>query len=58
MSIRARTIIHPQPGVSKPLFLGDIKRSLANRNDEAMSVNIYSESFAELPKPTSNEPST
>jgi hypothetical protein len=58
MSIRARTIIHPQPGVSKPLFLGDIKRSLANRNDEAMSINIYSESFAELPKPTSSEPST
>ena len=51
MSIRARTIIHPKPGVSKPLFLGEVKRSLANRDDPEMIVNIYSESFAQLPKP-------
>ena len=57
MTIRARTIIHPEPGVSKPLFLGQVKRSLATRIDEKMVVNVYSESFAQLPKPSS-EPAT
>ncbi len=57
MTIRARTIIHPEPGVSKPLFLGQVKRSLATRIDEKMVINVYSESFAQLPKPPS-EPAT
>jgi hypothetical protein len=52
LTIRARTIIHPEPGVSKPLFLGQAKRSLATRNDQQMAVEIYPESFAQLPKPT------
>lgn len=52
LTIRARTILHPKPGVSKPLFLGQVKRSLATRDDENMAVEIYSESFAQLPKPT------
>ncbi len=50
MSIRARTVIHPKPGVSQPLFLGEVKRSLATRDDAQMVVSIYSESFAQLPK--------
>jgi len=57
MTIRARTILHPEPGVSQPLFLGQAKRSLASRDDQQMAVTIYSESFAQLPKPSS-EPST
>ncbi len=52
LTIRARTIVHPEPGVTKPLFLGQVKRSLATRNDEQMVINIYPESFAQLPKPT------
>jgi hypothetical protein len=52
LTIRARTIIHPEPGVSKPLFLGQAKRSLATRNDEQMAIDIFPESFAQLPKPT------
>ena len=52
LTIRARTIIHPEPGVSKPLFLGQVKRSLATRNDEQMAIEVYPESFAQLPKPT------
>jgi hypothetical protein len=52
LTIRARTIIHPEPGVSKPIFLGEVKRSLASRNDEQIAINIYSESFAQLPKPS------
>ncbi|MGQ4648287.1 DUF2518 family protein [Lyngbya aestuarii] len=50
LTIRARTVIHPKPGISKPLFLGQIKRSLGSREDEQMAIDIYSERFAELPK--------
>lgn len=51
LTVRARTVIHPKPGVSKPLFLGEIKRSLASRDEAKVVVNIYSESLAQLPKP-------
>jgi hypothetical protein len=54
LTIRARTIVHPEPGVSKPLFLGEVKRSLATRDDEQMAIDIYSESFAQLPKSTAS----
>jgi Protein of function (DUF2518) len=57
MSIRVRTVIHPKPGVSQPLFLGEVKRSLATRDDQDIVVNIYPESFAQLPKST-DEPAT
>jgi len=51
LTIRARTIIHPEPGISQPLVLGQVQRSLATREDEQMAINIYPESFAQLPKP-------
>ncbi len=47
--IRARTIIHPAEGLSKPLFLGQVKRSLAVREDENMQVELFHQNFAELP---------
>lgn len=50
LTIRARTVTHPEPGISKPLFLGKAKRSLAQREDEDMIIDIYTESFAELPE--------
>lgn len=50
LTIRARTIIHPEANVSQPLFLGQAKRSLATRDDEDMTIDIYSESFAQLPQ--------
>ncbi len=47
--IRARTIIHPSEGLSKPLFLGQVKRSLAVREDENMQVELFHQNLAELP---------
>lgn len=47
--IRARTVTHPEPGISQPLFLGQAKRSLAVREDEQMQVEVFPESFAQLP---------
>jgi Protein of function (DUF2518) len=52
LTIRARTLIHPEPGVSVPLYLGQIKRSLASRENAEITVEIYPEKFAQLPKPT------
>ena len=52
MTIRARTILHPEPGVSQPFYLGQVKRSLASRENNELAIEIYSERFAQLPKPT------
>jgi len=52
LTVRAHTIIHPEPGLSVPLYLGQVKRSLVNRKDSQMSVEIYLDKFTELPKPT------
>ena len=52
MLIRARTVIHPEPGVSIPLYIGQAKRSLASRDDSSMAVEIFEDKFALLAKPT------
>lgn len=52
LTIRARTVLHPEPGVSQPLYLGQVKRSLATRKDDQMALEIFQENFAQLPKPT------
>ncbi len=49
LTIRARTVIHPEPGVSVPLFLGQIKRTLESREDADMDIEIYLEKFDQLP---------
>jgi hypothetical protein len=38
--VRARTVVHPRAGLSKPIYLGQIKRSLRLRNDPNQSVEI------------------
>ncbi len=52
LTVRARTVIHPEPGISVPLYLGEIKRSLVSRENSAIKVKIYTDKFAQLPKPT------
>jgi hypothetical protein len=49
LTIRARTIVHPNLGVSQPLYLGEIKRSLAQRQDDGMEIQIFEDQFAQLP---------
>lgn len=49
LTIRARTIIHPEPGVSQPLYLGQVKRSLVERNDEHMAIELFTDNLAKLP---------
>jgi Protein of function (DUF2518) len=50
MTIRVRTIVHPEPGVSQPLFLGEVRRSLAIRDDDKMAIEIFPEKVATLKK--------
>ncbi|MCU0524204.1 MAG: Ycf51 family protein [Elainella sp. Prado103] len=49
LTIRARTILHPEPGVSEPLLLGQVRRSLYSREDEQMSIEIIPANLAKLP---------
>ena len=48
LTVRARTIIHPQPGVSEPLYLGEVKRSLRTREDADMSIQINQQNWDRL----------
>jgi hypothetical protein len=48
LTIRARTVLHPQPGVSLPLYLGQVKRSLAGR-EATMDLEVYPQNIAQLP---------
>jgi len=50
LTIRVRTVIHPEPGISQPLYLGQIKRSLSTRDDQQLAIEVYSDKFAQLPK--------
>jgi hypothetical protein len=48
LTIRARTVVHPQPGVSQPLYLGQVQRSLSLRDDPNMAVQLYPGQVAQL----------
>lgn len=50
LTIKLRTIIHPEPNMSQPLYLGQIKRSLGTQNDEEMEIEIFSQNIEQLPK--------
>ncbi len=51
LTVRARTMIHPEPGMSEPLILGQVERSLFVREDPNMQVTLYTDNLARLPKP-------
>ena len=48
LTVRARTVIHPQSGISQPLYLGEAKRSLYNRDDRDLQIKVFSENLARL----------
>jgi hypothetical protein len=49
LTIRARTVLHPEAGVSEPLVLGQVKRSLFVKDDDKMEIQIFPKSLAKLP---------
>uniref|UniRef100_B8HK34 DUF2518 family protein n=1 Tax=Cyanothece sp. (strain PCC 7425 / ATCC 29141) TaxID=395961 RepID=B8HK34_CYAP4 len=50
LTVRARTVLHPEPGVSQPLVLGQVQRSLSLRDDPNLKITLYSENIAKLPQ--------
>ena len=48
LTIRARALTHPKPGITMPLYIGEAKRSLAVRQDEEIEINIFPEKFSQL----------
>jgi hypothetical protein len=48
MHVRLRTIAHPQPGLSEPLYLGEIARTLTNRNKPEFEIKIDRQQLAKL----------
>lgn len=49
ITIRLRTIIHPKPGVSRPLYLGQVRPSLRSRVDAQPAIEVYPDEIAQLP---------
>jgi hypothetical protein len=43
-------VIHPQDGLSLPLYVGQVRRSLSVRADDNMEVEVYRENLALLPQ--------
>ena len=54
LTIRARTILHPQEGVSEPVYLGTVHRSLLVREDPTMTIEINGDQIARLSQFGSN----
>ncbi len=50
LTIRARTLVHPEPGLSIPLYIGQVKRSLSVRDDDNMQIEIFEDKINELSK--------
>lgn len=48
-TVRLRTVLHPQAGVSVPLFLGEAKRSLSSRDPEDITIKVFEGNLAQLP---------
>lgn len=58
LTIRVRTVLHPRPGASELVLLGQIQRSLSRRDDPNMTVTLYKEQLARLSQPTLAESSS
>ena len=48
-TVKLRTVLHPEPGISQPLFLGTAKRSLINRDDSEIEIEVFDQNLAKLP---------
>ena len=48
-TVRLRTIQHPEPGISEPIYLGQIRREIAMRDTADLDIEIYEDNIAKLP---------
>jgi hypothetical protein len=56
LTIRARTLIHPEPGVSEPVYLGQVRRSYSPEKGQNLEVDLYLERFAHLQEVMEDSP--
>jgi hypothetical protein len=49
MTVRLRTLIHPKEGITEPLYLGQVRRSLNSRSNDNLEIEIYSQNLEKLP---------
>jgi hypothetical protein len=49
-TVRARAVVHTAEGISKPLYIGQAKRSFADRSDKELKIEVFSKNFANLPR--------
>ncbi len=50
MTIRARTVLHPEAGVSIPFYLGEARPSLSSRANGETELTIFTDRLAQLPQ--------
>ena len=48
LTIRFRTVLHPEPGLSKLVYLGEVKRSLLSREDPQLQIKIDQKQLAQV----------
>jgi hypothetical protein len=48
-TIRARVLLHPEAGVTIPVYLGQAKQPLGQKDDKEVQVEIFEDNFAQLP---------
>jgi hypothetical protein len=53
LTVRARTMLHPKPGVSEPIYLGQARSALGIEKEGGIDIEISKKSFAKLPKKVS-----
>ncbi len=49
-TVGLRTVLHPETGVSQPLFLGQATRSLSVRDESNLEVEVFTENISQLPQ--------
>jgi hypothetical protein len=53
--VRARTVLHPEKGVSVPLYLGEIERTMGRQSEAEPRITINAEAFEQLQAASSQE---
>ena len=53
--IKLRTVLHPQTGVSEPLFLGEARRGLIPRGEGEIEINLFPQSVNRLSTPSARQ---
>ncbi len=47
-TVRLRTVLHPETGVSTPLFLGQATRSLVRRDESNLKIEVFTQNLDQL----------